>query len=540
MNIKYLIRLRRFSQIFFFCFFVYLLAATKLPTDVYIDYTSSFSENHDIRVNGPVDFFWRLNPLAWLSGVLSCREWINGFGWAIAVLFSAFVLGRFFCGFICPLGALHQFVSTARPSLKGKALIAANSLRPERKIKYFLLIAFLAAACSGVNYCGWLDPFSLLFRSLGMAVFPAVGNSLMDLMTLLIQSDVKLFNDIGYGIDSLVTRIFGVQYIAYQTGWIIGVIFLFILFLNRIRPRFFCRVICPLGALLGVCSKFAVLRLVQHTTRCTHCGLCTKLCSGAASCEPGTAWQSAECLMCFNCQECCPENAVSFHLANPFSKTSKIDLSRRYVLGGMVTGFFLPFLSKLDGKIYKSLASALIRPPGALAEPQFLARCIRCGLCMKVCPTNAIQPAFAEAGVNGLWTPHLIMKLGYCEYTCTLCGSVCPTGAVAELSAKEKILTPVRIGSAYVERGLCLPWSGNQPCIVCEEHCPTSPKAIYLKMDVIQKPDGPAMPVQLPFVDLTRCVGCGICENKCPVKGKPAIRVISAGETRSKENQILL
>jgi formate hydrogenlyase subunit 6/NADH:ubiquinone oxidoreductase subunit I len=132
------------------------------------------------------------------------------------------------------------------------------------------------------------------------------------------------------------------------------------------------------------------------------------------------------------------------------------------------------------------------------------------------------------------------MTLGYCEYSCTLCGSVCPTGAIAELTAKEKIQTPVRIGSAYVDRGLCLPWSGNQPCIVCEEHCPTSPKAIYLKQDIIVKSDGQEIRVQLPFVELIRCVGCGICENKCPVKGKPAIRVISAGESRSIENQILL
>ena len=46
--------------------------------------------------------------------------------------------------------------------------------------------------------------------------------------------------------------------------------------------------------------------------------------------------------------------------------------------------------------------------------------------------------------------------------------------------------------------------------------------------------------VKLPCVDLKRCVGCGICENKCPVKGRPAIRVISAGESRSPENRILL
>jgi formate hydrogenlyase subunit 6/NADH:ubiquinone oxidoreductase subunit I len=110
------------------------------------------------------------------------------------------------------------------------------------------------------------------------------------------------------------------------------------------------------------------------------------------------------------------------------------------------------------------------------------------------------------------------MTQGYCEYTCTLCGSVCPTGAISEITAKEKIEKPIKIGSAYVERGRCLPWSGNATCIVCEEHCPTSPKAIYLVKDVVSGADGKKLKVQLPFVDLKRCVGCrfGACRPSAP------------------------
>lgn len=540
MKIKYLIWVRRVSQVFFFCLFIYLLLGTRLPQDVYIDYTSSFSGNTDIRMNDPVDFFWRLDPLVWLTSLLSSKQWIKGFGWAVGVVAAAFFLGRFFCGFICPFGVMHHFISVFRPVLKGKDLIAANQPRPSMKIKYFLLVVILVSALAGINFSGWLDPMSVLFKSMGLAVFPALGNGLIEVITMLAQSDIKSLNYLGYGIDYLSTRIFGYQYIAYQTGFMIGAIFLLILYLNRIKPRFFCRVICPLGALLGVCSKYTILRLEQKEDSCTHCGICTKHCQGAASCEPGSIWQGSECLLCLNCQELCPENALSFRFALPHTSGSKMDLGRRYLLGGLLAGVSLPFLSKLDGKIYKVAPPDLIRPPGALSETRFLERCIRCGLCMKVCPTNAIHPAFAEAGIQGFWTPTLIMTFGYCEYSCTLCGSVCPTGAIEELTAREKIQAPIRIGSAYLERGLCLPWSGNQPCIVCEEHCPTSPKAIYFKRDVITKADGQKLDVQLPFVELPRCVGCGICENKCPVKGKPAIRVISAGESRSIENQILL
>ena len=159
---------------------------------------------------------------------------------------------------------------------------------------------------------------------------------------------------------------------------------------------------------------------------------------------------------------------------------------------------------------------------------------------MKVCPTNAINPTLTEAGMAGFWTPNLIMLQGYCEYTCTLCGSVCPTGAIHHLSVKEKIKSPIRIGSAYIYRGRCLPWAENGPCIVCEEHCPTSPKAIHLKEETYLSGDGKTIRVKRPYVDLNTCVGCGICENKCPVRGRPAIRVMAAGETRSVKNQILL
>lgn len=215
-------------------------------------------------------------------------------------------------------------------------------------------------------------------------------------------------------------------------------------------------------------------------------------------------------------------------------------MGRRALLAGLLGGVSLPFLGRLDGRVDKVPDPRLIRPPGAVAEKEFLRLCQRCGLCMKVCPTNVINPTLSEAGMAGLWTPRLIMTQGYCEYTCTLCGSVCPTGAIASITAQEKTEQPVIIGSAYVDRGRCLPWSGNAPCIVCEEHCPTSPKAIYLRKAQVPNARSRSIDVQPPYVDLRQCVGCGICEYKCPVQGKPAIRVISVGESRNLDHQILL
>ena len=186
----------------------------------------------------------------------------------------------------------------------------------------------------------------------------------------------------------------------------------------------------------------------------------------------------------------------------------------------------------------------LVRPPGSLGEAEFVARCIRCGQCMRVCPNNALHPTLLEAGLEGVWSPILIAKIGYCEPTCTLCGQVCPTGAIMELTLKEKVgdkeTSPNRIGTAFIDRGRCLPWAMATPCIVCEEWCPTSPKAVYLREETVYDQQGQAVAVKRPYVDPHLCTGCGACEYACPISDRAAIYLTSSGETRAPENQFLL
>jgi MauM/NapG family ferredoxin protein len=196
-------------------------------------------------------------------------------------------------------------------------------------------------------------------------------------------------------------------------------------------------------------------------------------------------------------------------------------------------GIVVPAFVKA-GAAYRVPNPALIRPPGALAEPDFVARCVRCGECMKVCINNALHPAGLEAGIEGLFSPRLVPRLGYCEYNCTLCGQVCPTGAIQRLPVLEKQRTV--IGRAVFDHNRCLPWAKGIPCLVCEEHCPTPEKSIQLREVVVQDQDGNDVTLKQPFVVDRLCIGCGICENKCPLPDEAAVRVIREGESRNPDS----
>ena len=116
-------------------------------------------------------------------------------------------------------------------------------------------------------------------------------------------------------------------------------------------------------------------------------------------------------------------------------------------------------------------------------------------------------------------------RIGYCEYRCTLCGQVCPTQAIRNLKPGEK--ATVNIGLAVIDRGRCLPFAYGVYCIVCEEVCPTSPKAIWLEEVPVINRQGRTHRFKQPHVDLGLCIGCGVCEAKCPVLGRPAITMTS-------------
>jgi MauM/NapG family ferredoxin protein len=488
----------------------------------------------------PVKIFLDADPLILITTILASRSFYDVLYLSLAVAVGTVFFGRLFCGWICPFGTLHQLAGSLnrrkRPLLpRGGKGGGAPSLY---RLKYYLLLFLLAASLFGLQLTGIFDPIALLIRSLSLAVYPMISHAIGTLGDGLYALDIPLLTAVSESLFRIAkATILPFTQPLFLQSVPVGLIFIGLLALNLLEKRFWCKYLCPLGALLGLLSRYAILsRSVSEG--CNGCGACTGDCQGAAAPDGKGAWRKWECLLCGNCDDPCPQNAVSFGFFKR-TPTAALDLGKRRVVASLLAGAVtVPLLRVTPLSRTVAADPTLIRPPGALAETAFLKRCVRCGECMKVCITGGLQPAFLEAGLEGIWSPVLVPRIGYCEYRCTLCGQVCPTRAISHLKPDQK--AEVKIGLAMIDRSRCLPFAHGLSCIVCEEVCPTSPKAIWFERGEVRDRQGRKNLLKQPHVDLEKCIGCGICEAKCPVLGRPAITVTSVGESRSKDNQLLI
>ncbi len=506
---------RILTQALTFCIFCFLFIQTE-------------SKGHD-ELGYPVKIFLDLDPLVFLSTLLSSHQIEGAFYLSIITVVFTVLAGRFFCGWFCPLGALNNAVS----------VFTKRQSPPQNwhGLKYYLLIFLLVGSLFGLQVTGIFDPISLLIRSFSISVYPVFNQALNGILNFLYHSNISILMTLSDLLgQALKKTVLAFNQPHYLQSGLIFLLFVFILGLNLIERRFWCRYLCPLGALLGLISRYSLIG--RHVSEgCISCGRCERACPAAAA--PQT-WRQRECYYCFNCDDLCPVKAVDFRVVSPLSRHSvPIDLERRKIYLSAISAIVMASLSRTSPRYREAVFNPLlIRPPGALKESDFLSRCVKCGECMKVCITNGLQPTALEAGLEGIWTPILVPKIGYCEYRCTLCGQVCPTGAIKKLSLKEKAET--KIGLAMIDKGRCIPYAHGKSCIVCEEVCPTPKKAIWFNEVEVKDREGRLSVVLQPVVDTELCIGCGICETKCPVVDRPAIYVTSIGESRSKENQLLL
>ena len=553
-----LVWLRRVSQVGFFSLFFYFLTHTAFRG------TFAAQSGEPVRLPLPVEGFLLADPFVAAMTLLSTHAVYRGLAWSLVVVALTLVFGRVFCGWICPFGTLHHFFAWIWPSryLKGSSRVEANKTHGWQAAKYYIMWGFLAAAVAGSAIGGLLDPICVAVRAIGLGVIPALQYLGIHGSNIIATSNVRpLQMAADSAQDVLAQQLWTANQSYYHQTWFIVFFLAAILFMNRFIPRFWCRALCPLGAFLGVMSRFALFGMEKDHSKCTDCNLCLVSCQGADSPQGGVKHRQDECHMCLNCETACPEDVIKFRfLPNRKGTVQKPDLQRRTVITSAAAGAVAIPAMRIANWPDKAYSEKVIRPPGSVEEREFLERCIRCAECMKVCPNNALHPAFFEAGLEGLWTPILIPRIGYCEYSCVLCGQVCPTGAIQKITEFQKTgrddktgkeQKPVSMGTAMYDHGRCLPWAMATPCIVCEEFCPTSPKAIWAEEVEVPKraskyvAKGEALlmetiKVQRPHVDPSLCIGCGACEKVCPIVDKPAVYVTNAGETRSKTNIILL
>jgi len=464
----------------------------------------------------PADLYLRIDPLLGINAVIASREIIARVLWSLVLIGATLAVGRFFCAYVCPLGATIDgldflfFRKGRRPELKADLGL--------RRWKYVLLILVIAAALTGVSLVYLLDPIALLTRFYTFVLHPlmiAVFNLLLDLIR-------PLSRGMGWvGLSHLQVP----QPVYYMTVLTL-VIFGAVIALGRLAPRFWCRYLCPLGALLSLISPLGVFRR-RVSEACNQCMACRKGCPMGAIGEDPLSTRLPECIQCRECAGICPQKAISFPASfSGMGEYSGLDLSRRGFVASLAGGLTFGFLSLRTPFALLQGRRHLIRPPGALPETEFLRTCIRCGECMKSCVTNTLQPSLWESGSLGLWTPKLELRMAACEPNCNVCGKVCPTQAIRSLSLEEK--THAKIGTAVLRKEMCLVWAQNKQCLICDEICPYN-AIVFRPVDGYRR----------PVVVASRCNGCGYCEQRCPVGGESAIVVMTDGEIRLKDGSYI-
>lgn len=467
-----------------------------------------------------LDFFLRLDPALVLVSALGARTLAWAFAPAVLVLLTCLLAGRVFCSHICPMGTTLDAADWLLGCERHPQVM--NRAGGLRTFKYLVLGFLAGAAALNISVVFLAAPLSLITRFYGLIVYP--------LGALGIDTGIRLVQPLAEALDLTGAAFLHVRTPRFATQFFVLAFFCLLFAAAAVSPRFWCRTLCPAGAMMALFSRKPIVRR-KVGDLCTDCGQCAQSCPmGAIEADAPHVTAFGECISCGTCQYVCPQQAVVFstrHGARARTVGPASMSRRRFLAGGAagagvaavgLTGLASPLGEPGEGHV---LPPGLVRPPGTRPEIDFLSRCVRCAECVSACPTNTLQPIWLSAGLLGLFSPALTPRRGYCDPRCHRCAEVCPTGAIRRVALPDRVWA--KTGTAVIERQRCLAWEHQKSCMVCDEVCPFD--AIEFKRQAGNR-------FAVPHVQENRCAGCGFCEHYCPVNNRAAIVVSPMGALR--------
>ncbi|QDT37937.1 4Fe-4S binding protein [Stratiformator vulcanicus] len=522
--------LRRVVQVVCLALFLYAFFYVCWPYSSSSEFSAGLFDSKELN---PAELFLLIDPLVGVSTALAGKvfNWAT-FAWTLGILTFCILIPRAFCGWFCPLGTLIDFFDWAVGKRVPKLHVEPRGWWVHTK--YYILTGVLVSALFGVMTAGFFSAIPVLTRGLlftgGRAQIAVLKDS-----SHLRAVEVTFYISIA--------------------------MFCGVFLLSLMGKRFWCRYVCPSGALLSVFNTFRVgERKVESS--CVKCNKCVEICPFDAIKEDFTT-RTADCTYCQTCGGVCPVHSIKFvtrfnddelKVENDPPNVERPMSRRGFVAATVVAGAAAAFARVSSAKAATAPpGEGPLRPPGSVPEPDFLNLCIRCGECFKVCPGPVLHPAGLEFGLDAMWTPIAVPSHAGCHQDCNFCTEVCPTGAIQPLDLLVKRKT--HMGLAWLNPDTCLPLreENREPCDLCYVECAAAGyDAITLETIRIEldppPPDGmfsvdelDAMSrVEIPVVDRDLCVGCGICEYRCNeryvkqtgVLSEPAIVVTAENEHR--------